>query len=958
MSFPCKRESRNIFIGLFEFWIPTFAGMTFIPEAVGRHVQECWRRSIQRSTLNVQHLVDSLARGGYYGRMTKGRICLYSFLLTLIVWGWFSWPLPRHFFSGIPAAAHPEPAEVQPLVPGDHLQFMYYCWLAGDMLAGKTPLFCNLYEFNTGDENSGYRPDSYYFPFSLVYALSSFALGRAFGWNLTGFLSLWLTLFLTWILVRRYTGGPGQSAGPEWAAACAALVAIMLPFRWINLCGGSPAGFAMLWVPAIMLGVDAAVRDARPAGGILAGVALLFASWTDSHVFFFATLAAPGWAIIALVAGLNGGRKWREDWQAIFAALLPIPIFAAAALAFLAFMQMMAGSGAGQHLSSSVGARWLREVALFSPAAEGFLGWFTSGASAHIYFGVSMAAFITAGLLVLAFQFIRRPGVHWRRLAVLVLILAGIGVIMALALGTNGPHQALFLRACRKLIPPYAMIRQPAKIFCLMPVILAVASGISLAAVFARFKTRPAMVLAALVFCAAVGFEYSLRVNPTVSLLDAGQGAYAAVAEEAAAAGKAPHALVVPLWPGDSHYSSVYQHYASLYRVRMVNGYNPFVSDIYKKNVFFPYESVNQGWLTDKQIDSLLEKKIEYLVLHEDLFPEKVSPFPVGFTLKQFLNHKRLRLIRHDGRVWAFRMLAERQDKQNAQLPISNFQLNSSDAKSNRMMKDDNTEEAPTDTWNLFGCARRWQAEGLARGKAKSVRGLPPYYDARALLDEPGAAVILPPLRVAPAPCLRFMARVKGEGAVVAELSANDKIISRDLVDVSSEDWEWADIPADKFSEYAPLGLRLELESGLVECDQIILSANEWIPPVPGRTLDLPAPAMFHAGYTSLPDNTVALEMEREAKALVFYGPKLPLEKGRYRVELLFSSGSPRGTMLGQFNIKRHDREEVLNWVPVMSGARSLEEFTQLQNVPMHLEFRFLGNGDIKISAIRFTRIE
>ncbi|MFA7158118.1 MAG: hypothetical protein WC299_02360 [Kiritimatiellia bacterium] len=890
--------------------------------------------------------------------MTKGRICLYSFLVTLIVWGWFSWPLPRYFFSGIPAAAHLEPAEVQPLIPGDHLQFMYYCWLAGDMLAGKTPLFCNLYEFNTDGERSGYRPDAYYFPFSLVYAFSSFAFGRAFGWNLTGFISLWLTLFLTWLLVRRYTGGGESESGFELAAGCAALVAIMLPFRWINLCGGSPAGFAMLWVPAILLGVDAAVRDARPAGGILAGVALLFASWTDNHVFFFGALAAPGWGAVACVAGLNGGRKWREDWQAIFAALLPIPIFAAAALAFPAFMQMMAGSGAGQHLASSVGARWLREVALFSPAAEGFLGWFTAGASAHIYVGVSMAAFVAAGLLALAFQCIRRPGVHWRRLAVLVLLLAGMGVIMALALGTNGPHHALFLRACRKLIPPYAMIRQPAKIFCLMPAILAVASGISLAAVFARFKTRPAMVLAALVFCAAVGAEYSLRVNPTVSLLDSEQGAYAAVAEEAAAEGRAPHALVVPLWPGDSHYSSVYQHYASLYRVRMVNGYNPFVSDTYKKNVFFPYESVNQGWLTDKQIDSLLEMKVEYLILHEDLFPEKVSPFPVGFALKQFLDHKRLRLLKHDGRVWAFKMLPEPKNEDKFQLSNTKSQISTNYPIAANEKGKPGYKETGADTWKTFGCARRWQAEGLARGKAKSVRSLPPYYDARALLDEPGAAVILPSLRVAPAPGLRFMARVKGEGAVVAELSANEKIISRDLVDVSSEDWEWADIPADKFSEYAPLGLRLELESGLVECDQIILSANEWIPPAPGRTLDLPAPAMFHAGYTSLPDNTVVLEKEREAKALVFYGPKLPLEKGRYRVELLFSSGSPRGTMLGQFNIKRHDREEVLNWVPVMSGARSLEEFTQLQNVPMHLEFRFLGNIDIRIGGIRFTRIK
>ena len=75
-----------------------------------------------------------------------------SFAVTLGVWLLVAWPLPRYVGAGIPAAAHREAADVQPLIPGDHLQFMYYCWLAGDMVAGQTPLFYNLYEFNTGND--------------------------------------------------------------------------------------------------------------------------------------------------------------------------------------------------------------------------------------------------------------------------------------------------------------------------------------------------------------------------------------------------------------------------------------------------------------------------------------------------------------------------------------------------------------------------------------------------------------------------------------------------------------------------------------------------------------------------------------------------------------------------------------------------------------------------------------
>ena len=92
--------------------------------------------------------------------MSFNRMLGCAFIVSLVIWAWFSWPLPRHVGSGIPAAAHREPADVQRMVPGDHLQFMYYCRLAGDMAAGRTPLFYNLYEFNTGDDRERFEPDA------------------------------------------------------------------------------------------------------------------------------------------------------------------------------------------------------------------------------------------------------------------------------------------------------------------------------------------------------------------------------------------------------------------------------------------------------------------------------------------------------------------------------------------------------------------------------------------------------------------------------------------------------------------------------------------------------------------------------------------------------------------------------------------------------------------------------
>ena len=700
----------------------------------------------------------------------------------------------------------------------------------------------------------------------------------------------------------------------------------------------------MLWIPAVLLGIDLAVRDGRPSGGVLAGCALLCASWTDSHIFFFGALAAPCWTLIAVVSRPNGDTTRQSSWQQIFAALLPVPLFLGGALAFPTLMQTLAGTNpAGRHLAAAIGARLWREIALYSPKAEGFFGWLTPGTSNHIYLGRVVVVFLAVGLACLLFDAVRQrkdllamrrialQAGSRRRLRIMVLLLAGMLGVMALALGTNGPAHAVLLRICRKIIPPYAFIRQPAKIFCLMPSLLAVAAGISLSAIWMHLQSSRIKIFTALVFCAAVMGEYVLRVHPTVSILDAKQGAYEAVAQDAAAAGKAPHALVITLWPGDSHYSSVYQYYASLYRIRMVNGYNPFVSKSYFENVFRRYESVNQGWLTDQQINELQRRKIDYIILHEDLFPEKVSPFPVGWTLQQLLAHQRLQLLRQDGRVWAFKMLAG---------PRAGSKTITAD-------------------WKIFGCARTWPAAVCAKGSAQVIRNASsPASGSYAVLNASESWLLVPALRVAPAPQLRWMLRVRGAGAIVAENAVDGKPFSRELIDIQSDEWEWIDIPVPSLGVFAPLDLKIAWESGSVDCARLLLAANEWVPPAIGQTLDLPAPGMFHAGYTRLADDTVVLEKEREAKVLVFYGPKLPIENGSYRIELVFNSDAPRGVLLGQFNVQCRENDCILNWIPVMAGARSLTEFTQLQNVSMYLEFLFLGNGSLAIKSLKLTRLK
>ncbi len=576
------------------------------------------------------------------GRPVFGRTCLVALLLTAAVWAELSWPLPRHLASAIPYGAvksceHSAPRFME---PGDQLQLLYHFWLFEDMARGRTPLFSNIYEFNLGNDAARREIGAYYFPFSLFFALGDAIAGRAFGWNFSGFISLWLTMLITFHLVRRY----GVSSA--WAWALAALT-VAYPFRWINLAGGSPAGFAMCLPPLFFLGLDIALRDERWTGGFLAAIALLFSAWNDTHVFFFSLLFSP---LFCLVSLSQAGKlpAFPRGWIRI--ALRLTPVLAALALALLTAKSMT-----GTVSESGRGSRPLSEVALTSPKAAGFFARYDAGVTNHIYIGCGLVALLAAGLIAAAIIALRD---RRRRLAAagLIALVAGLLVMAAMALGPHGIHGGVFFRKARDFIPHFGMIRQPAKILTIAPPLFAIAAALAIrhiAAVFSR-RALATVLCAALVAVAFVEFE-SFNVVVLTSLATK-QDAYAAVARNAREHGENPHALVIPFWPGDSHFASVYEFDASLYRIRMVNGYRPFVPLSYRSDFFHAIESVNRGEIADAQLDDLQKRGVNAIILHEDLFPEKVSPRPVTWTLKALLNHPRLTLLAHDGTVWSFRL--------------------------------------------------------------------------------------------------------------------------------------------------------------------------------------------------------------------------------------------------------------------------------------------------------------
>jgi hypothetical protein len=360
----------------------------------------------------------------------------------------------------------------------------------------------------------------------------------------------------------------------------------------------------------------------------------------------------------------------------------------------------------------------------------------------------------------------------------------------------------------------------------------------------------------------------------------------------------------------------------------MLNGYSPVITKAHYDNVFKRFESANMGELSDTQLDDLTRRGVRYAVLHEDAFPEDVSPFPVCFTLKRLLNHPRLRLLDHAGRVWAFEIL---------DAPESGY------------------GNAPA--WNVFFPARRWEIESSLLTNAAFAADAACGGAGYVTLNAPGAQVEMSPTATHAVPDLRWMVRLRGRGTIMPTTRTGGVMHRVSGMTVAEPAWQWLDIPVGPVERGCAVSLRLELDRGNIDLDTALLAAGTWHPPAAGESLTLPAPCFFHAGYTDTRMGEVVLLKDWEPDSIVFYGPKMPLERGQYRVELTFSTDAPKGTALGEFNMRVRETDES-NWTPVLAGETADCSYEHKYNLPVFLAFRFVRNADMRIRTVSFTRLE
>jgi hypothetical protein len=759
-------------------------------------------------------------------------------LVGLLLWTFATWPLSLVFSKAIPNTHLRSGTQVvQPIAVGDHLQLLYHFWLGLDAFTGHSPLFHNVYEFNLGDDSARMQPDLYYVPFSLLYMAVAPWAGHAAGWNAAGLASVLLGVLGLGLFARRFTSSPAT-------ALLAALLVSCLPYRWITLFSGSPTGFAMAFPPLLAYGLDRAIRDRSPLGGCVAGLALFFSFTTDLHVFYFSVLATPFFALLSLWMSVPSLRQWPGEIRGVILPLIPFALLAVAAAGM--------GAWASHHLAGSAMAsgRTLAEMASYSPRAIGLVSTANAGMTNHAYFGIPLFALLATGLGCWSLPLFRRDsygpsmGNRWA----VVALVAAVAIVLLLALGIHGPFEGIPIRIIRKVIPKYSMIRQPAKIYGLLPVLLApllvfLLDGIS------RFGRRRPVRWAAVSFAALLSVWALLQslgqTVPGFCRLPGANPAYEAVArDEVANAGRPPHALALPLWPGESHWTSLCEYAVMYSRVRLVNGYAPAVPAGYFADVFKKYESLNQGFATDDQLDRLLELGVRHVLLHANAFPEKVSPFPPAATLRALVGHPRLALIGDDGQTFAFRILPKH--------PV---------------------EHAPHVNWTdtLHAAALQWSWNPtlvIANGQTS-----------RLFLRAP----------VAPAPNLRYLLRLaSGSAQPLLIPPGSDGISSLTHPIAGLPDWLQAELPN-------PTGALASAISGPVSLEYAILAAGELPAPGPDGVIRVPPALLFHTGHSSPGQSAVSFDPETVAAGQVLYGPNLPVPPGVYDITLSYTATGPAG---------------------------------------------------------------
>ncbi|MBI1884467.1 MAG: hypothetical protein HYS08_09735 [Chlamydiae bacterium] len=231
-----------------------------------------------------------------------------------------------------------------------------------------------------------------------------------------------------------------------------------------------------------------------------------------------------------------------------------------------------------------------------------------------------------------------------------------------LSLGSTLPLYNLFYTN----VPHFDYIRVPSRILYLSFFLLSLLASYGFKMLQSK-KTGHTAGVACLVLI-GIGIDYFPVYRPGISLMPRVHPIYEYVQKNLKLDERI---LEVPIWPGESSWSSIYQYNATLYRTPMLNGYRPVISSDYVSHVFKPLSPLNAGYFGLEEWELLKKWNVKFILVHEEAFPKKVSSFPPHFTTLSFRQSPFLKNVMNDQSTYLFEVLSQTSQIDLGRAPVS-----------------------------------------------------------------------------------------------------------------------------------------------------------------------------------------------------------------------------------------------------------------------------------------------
>lgn len=810
----------------------------------------------------------------------KKTLLVALFILIGII---YSYPLILNFGSSIPYTHAPQPGfETVPLMQGDHLLLYYTYWLLKDyFLTPGQDMFREPYTFAIPGWQRPYEPRG--LPSSILFLFFSF-LGNIIAYNCIVILSFLLCGICTFLLADRYLKN-------KPAAFLSGLIFAISPFRLSQLFGGHPTGFILFWVPLIVYLYELLWEKKKWLYGWLAGACIFLVCMEEHHMGYYTALFT---VFFWLYKYLFSNKA--KPLNILQFALLLIPV-ATGWLASAAYMLHV--KSIVFNVSVAGKGRTFDEIKLYAPVIKQFFQRVNTDSEKYIYMGIIPLILIISGIIKKIFFQTKTKNEKDIFPYTFYLLTFFAGVI--LCLGPNLKYLPVY-KLCYKIIPFFHFPRSPARIYTFSLLGLSLLSGYGIM-IFKKNYLR-------YIFIILLCLDFYIYPRIGLTRLSAGNKTYSYIK------GTYPKnpLLEIPIWPGESSWTSIYQYYTTIYRIPIINGYSPFVTKQYVDEIFWEFVSINMGMINPEQYELLKKLNVKYINIHEEAYPQKVNPFPFKIALENLKKSPYIKFILNDGPMYLFEILDKPQN-----IPLNKYTI-------------------PAKTGVFYECENMPHRIGEIVEDEDASNNMSLYTNQT--VTEP-LHLAFGPWQLFPPGRYKILFRLKGKAVIeVTTDKGNRRIAYEDMPDLS-----------DSYKDYImhfTLDSLTELEFRIIYsgekpvwADYIYILCEEENDPV----WHFEAEDLFHTGRES--DSAVYASSELDPPGDMVFGPYRRYPAGKYKITFRLKAGKESKNNSAVINVAEGHSNKIL-------ASRTLSGIpTEYKNISVDLELEKPAILEFKLNFLK-----